>query len=250
MNDFLRRRRSKAQGGFTLVEVAVVLALLGILTSIAFKSQELLEQYRQGQFVNSVRLLQSHLSAYRSTYGRWPGDCNRDGLIDTVFVNVSELGSEVYDYASPSSLTAAASTSVDYTTGLLCPASTLAPFAKINVPLNELKWGEQMPTGESNRKAASHALGGFSFVGTFNINPSASNIEDRFNAIVLTAVPIVAARRLAVAIDGQDGPAANRYRVRRSDDLFTFEPLWTASGETDAKRITVVIFFDRIPPLS
>jgi prepilin-type N-terminal cleavage/methylation domain-containing protein len=250
MKTVWRRRQRRAQSGFTLVEVAVVLALLGILASMAFKSQEVVEQYRQGQFLNSVRMLQSNLSAYRSTYGRWPGDCNRDGLLDTVFVNVSELGSEVYDYTSPSSLSAASSVSVAYSAGMLCPASSLAPFAKINVPFNELKWGGHMPAGEPNRKAASHALGGSAFVGTFNINPAASNIEDRFNAIVLTAVPIAAARRLAVAIDGQDGSAANLHRVRRSDDLFTFEPLWTASGETDAKRITVVIFFDRIPPLS
>jgi hypothetical protein len=53
---------------------------------------------------------------------------------------------------------------------------------------------------------------------------------------------------LAVAIDGSDGSAANLNRVRRSDDLVTFEPLWTAADETELKRITVVVFFDRTPP--
>jgi hypothetical protein len=92
-------------------------------------------------------------------------------------------------------------------------------------------------------------MGGFAFLGTFSINPAlVDNTEDRFNAIVLTEVPIVAARRLAVAIDGSDGSAANLNRVRRSDDLLTFEPLWTAADETELKRITVVVFFDRTPP--
>jgi prepilin-type N-terminal cleavage/methylation domain-containing protein len=236
------------QRGFTLVEMAVVLALLGVLTAISFKSQELVEQYRQSQFVSSVRVLQAHLNAYKTTYGRWPGDCNRDGLMDHAFLSPDVLTYDLYDYGMPTSLTAAANASTTYTLGLLCPSSTLAPFEPINVPFNELKWGGHTPSGEPNRKAASHTLGGFAYLGTFNINPGINNSEDRFNAIVLTEVPIVAARRLAVALDGSDGSAANLNRVRRSNDLMSFEPLWTAADETELKRITVVVFFDRIPP--
>lgn len=236
------------QRGFTLVEMAVVLALLGVLTAVTFKSQELVDQYRQGQFVNSVRVLQANLNAYKTAYGRWPGDCNRDGLLDAVFVNTNLLTKDVYDYGIPSQLSAASNASATYTLGMLCPATTLAPFTPVNVPFNELKWGGQTPSGEPNRKAASHAMGGFVFLGTFNISPTLNNSEDRFNAMVLTEVPIVAARRLAVALDGSDGSAANLNRVRRSDDLTTFQAVWSASDETEMKRITVVVFFDRIPP--
>ena len=243
----LQRAQSR-QRGFTLVEIAVVLALLGVLTAITFKSQELVEQYKQTQFVTSVRVLQAHLNAYRTAYGRWPGDCNRDGLLDHTFLNPTLLTNEVYDYGIPTALTPAASASTTYALGMLCAASTLAPFDPLNVPFNELKWGGQTPSGEPNRKSASHAMGGFAFLGAFNINPTINNTEDRFNAIVLTDVPIQAARRLAAALDGSDGPAANRNRVRRSDDLTTFAPVWTASEETELKRITVLVFFDRIPP--
>lgn len=243
-----QRRAQALQRGFTLVEVAVVLALLGVLTAITFKSQELVEQYKQTQFVTSVRVLQANLNAYRTAYGRWPGDCNRDGLLDHAFLDISLLTNDVYDYGIPTALTAAASASTTYALGMLCPATTLAPFDPINVPFNELKWGGQTPSGEPNRKSASHAMGGFAFLGAFNINPAINNTEDRFNALVLTQVPIQAARRLAVALDGADGPAANLNRVRRSDDLATFAPLWTAADETELKRITVVVFFDRMPP--
>lgn len=243
------RLRGVAQRGFTLIEIAVALVVIGVLAAITFKSQELVEQYRQSQFVNSARMLHSNLSAYRSTYGRWPGDCNRDGLVDYGFIDTSELSNAAYDYGIPTALSAATNSETSYTLGMVCPASTLAPFAKLNVPFNELKLGGQTPSGEPNRKAASHAMGGFAFLGTFTINAAADQVEDRFNAMVLTDVPITAARRLAAAIDGSDGSAANRNRVRRSDDLTSFAPLWTASGETEAKRITVVIFFDRIPPV-
>lgn len=236
------------QQGFTLLEVAVVLALLGVLATVAFKSQEMVEQYKQVQFVNHVRVLQANLNAYKTAFGRFAGDCNRDGLLDAPFVSASALNADVYDYAVPTELTAAASVSTTYALGLLCPATTLAPYTQFNVALNELKWGGQMPAGEPNRKASAHSMGGFAFLGVFNINPTVNNSEDRFNAMVLTDVPIVAARRLATAIDGSDGPAANLNRVRRSDNLVSFAPLWTASGETELKRITVVVFFDRIPP--
>lgn len=238
----------RLQRGFTLVEIAVVIALLGVLTAISLKAQELVEQYRQTQFVTGVRVLQANLNSYKTTYGRWPGDCNRDGLVDYVFLDATLLLSDLYEYGIPSILSAAADATTTYASGLLCPASTLTAYDPNNVPFNELKWGGQTPTGEPNRKAASHSMGGFAFLGTFNINPTVDYSEDRFNAIVLTEVPIVAARRLAVAIDGSDGSAANLNRVRRSDDLLTFEALWTAADETELKRITVVVFFDRIPP--
>ena len=239
----------KLQRGFTLLEIAVVIALLGVLTAISLKAQELVEQYRQTQFVTGVRVLQANLNAYKTTYGRWPGDCNRDGLLDYSLTDVSLLLSDLYEYSVATTLSAAASAATTYASGLLCPASTLTAYDPNNVPFNELKWGGQIPSGEPNRKAASHTMGGFALLGTFSINPAlVDNTEDRFNAIVLTEVPIVAARRLAVAIDGSDGSAANLNRVRRSDDLLTFEALWTAADETELKRITVVVFFDRLPP--
>ena len=79
------------QQGFTLLEVAVVLALLGVLAAVAFKSQEMVEQYKQVQFVNHVRVLQANLNAYKTAFGRYPGDCNRDGLLDAPLVSVSAL---------------------------------------------------------------------------------------------------------------------------------------------------------------
>lgn len=250
MNDFSPSSQPAGtpQRGFSLVEFAVVLALVGVMVAIGFKSQELMEQYKQSQFVTGVRLLQSNLSAYRTATGRWPGDCNRDGLMDHVFINTTELVGDAYDYAVPSSLTPAADASASYALGKVCPAATFEPFDKLNVPFNELKRGGQTPTGEPNRKSAIHTMGGFAFLGTFAINANQSNTESHFNALVLTDVPITAARRLATAVDGNDGTAANLNRVRRSDDLITFAPKWTATGETDDKRITVVLFFDRIPP--
>ncbi len=235
--------------GFSLVEIALGLAILGILMAMTFKGQEVVEQYRQGQFINMVRSLEGSLKAYQKTFGRWPGDCNRDGLLDHEFVSPAQLKAVSLDYAIPTSFPAAANSSSTYSLGMVCPASTLAPFGNANVAYNELKLGGITPSGEPNRKSASHTLSGFAYLGQFVLVTDVDKIETQFNAIVLTNVSIATARRLAIAIDGGNGSAANTHRVRRSDDLVSFAPKWTATGETEDKRITVVVFFDRIPPV-
>jgi prepilin-type N-terminal cleavage/methylation domain-containing protein len=238
---FDRRQR---QSGFSLFELSLALALIGILMGMALSAQGLVEQYRQSQFVNHVRVLQSNLEAYRHNHGRWPGDCDGDGLMD-----YTVLGSETpddLDYAVPLAFTPAAGV---YTLGDVCPSSTLNPYPNLNVAYNELKLAGQTPAGQPNRLSAANQLAGTTVLGNFNVTLTAvDGLEDHFNAIVLTGVPISSARKLAVAIDGFDGSQANQNRVRRSTDLQTFDPLWTASGETEDTRITVAVFFDRIPP--
>ena len=242
----LRPRRAWAQRGLSLVELAIGLAIVGLLAAMALKSQEVVESYRQAQFVTKVQTLVSQLGSYRRTWGRWPGDCNRDGLVDLSLTNLGALTQ--LEYAVATSLTAAASSSATYALGNTCPSSTLSPFANGNVPYNELRLAGLIPSGETNRKSSDHGLGGEMHLGTLDVSATTNYLEDKFNALVLTDVPIVAARRLAVAINGQDGSASNKHRVRRINALGTFDPLWTASGETELKRITVVVFFDRIPP--
>lgn len=239
------------QAGMSLIELAIGLAILGVLAGLAFKSQELMEQYQQAQFVNKVQTLKAQIASYRSTRGRWPGDCNRDGLVDATFISPAVLASQSsFDYALAPRLTPAASSADAYTTGLLCPASTLSPFDNINTAYNELKVAGLLRAGEPNRKAASHGLGGFAYLGTFDTGASTTTLEQQFNALVLTNVPIAAARRLAVAVDGFDGSASNDHQVRRSDDLQSFAPVWTGATETELTRITVVVFLDRVPPVT
>lgn len=243
--------RRARQRGLSLVELAIGMAILGVVAGLAFRSQELMEQYQQAQFVNKVQNLKAQIASYRSAQGRWPGDCNRDGLMDPTFVDATVLSTlNSFDYDSPARLSPATSSDAAYALGTVCPASTLTPFDNINVAYNELKLGGLLRAGEPNRKAASHGLGGFMYLGTFDTGVGTTTLEQRFNALVLTNVPIAAARRLAVALDGFDGSASNQHQVRRTDDFQSFAPLWTASGETELTRISVAVFFDRLPPSS
>lgn len=236
------------QRGIGLIEFALVLVLVGVIAAMALQGANAVEGFQQTRFVQKVRTLVSQLESFRASQGRWPGDCNRDGLIDQGLTDMGALTAGSLDYAVAPQLAQASSASASYSLGLVCPPVSLLPYGQINVPFNELKWAGQVPAGEPSRSTAAHGLGGFAFLGTFQTVAGSDYIEDKFNVMLLTQVPISAARRLAVAIDGSDGSAANRQRVRRTDDMVVFAPLWTASGETEDKKITVLVFFDRIPP--
>lgn len=243
-----RHAAPRLQKGLGLIEFALVLVLMGVIAAMVLQGANAVEGFQQARFVQKVRTLEAGLQSFRSTNGRWPGDCNRDGLVDYGFLGIDALSPAALDYAVPSLLAQASSASASYSLGLVCPPAGMAAFGQINVPFNELKWSGQVPAGEPNRNMANHGMGGFVFLGTFTIAGGLNTIEEKFNAMVLTQVPISAARRLAVAIDGSDGSAANRLRVRRTNDMVTYAPLWTASGESEDKKITVLVFFDRIPP--
>lgn len=243
-----RHAAPRLQKGFGLIEFALVLVLMGVIAAMALQGANAIEGFQQTRFVQKVRNLEAGLQSFRSANGRWPGDCNRDGLVDYAFAGPDALSPTALDYAVPAMLTQASSSADAYVPGLVCPPASMAAFGQINVPFNELKWSGQVPAGEPNRNMANHGMGGFVFLGAFTVPVNPNAIEEKFNAIVLTQVPISAARRLAVAIDGSDGSAANRLRVRRVINMVDYAPLWSASGESEDTKITVLVFFDRIPP--
>lgn len=60
--------------GFTLLEVALALALVGLLVGGLFGGRWLLEQSRLNQIDRRIEATQSALEAYRERYRVWPGD--------------------------------------------------------------------------------------------------------------------------------------------------------------------------------
>lgn len=72
----------KSQSGFTLVEIAIVLVIVGLLLGAVLKGQELIFNTRVKSTFNMSRELTAAVSAYQDRYRAMPGD---DGQVAARF---------------------------------------------------------------------------------------------------------------------------------------------------------------------
>lgn len=67
-------QRINQQGGFTLVEIAIVLVIIGLLLGGALKGQEMIKNAEIRNVITDIRGLSTALYAYRDRYNAIPGD--------------------------------------------------------------------------------------------------------------------------------------------------------------------------------
>ena len=67
-------RNMKNQKGFTLIEIAIVLVIIGLLVGGILQGQELIENSRVKQAVKDINGTAASMFAYQDRYGRIPGD--------------------------------------------------------------------------------------------------------------------------------------------------------------------------------
>jgi prepilin-type N-terminal cleavage/methylation domain-containing protein len=67
--------------GFTLIEMAIVLVIIGIIIGAVVKGQDLVENAKAKQFASKLQAWQISLNTYFDRKGRFPGDSNKDGII-------------------------------------------------------------------------------------------------------------------------------------------------------------------------
>jgi len=86
----MRMEQDQHQAGFTLVEMAVVLIIIGLIIGAVLKGQDLIENSRAKQFASFVRQAEVAAFAFYDRNGRFPGDAfdpaatppiNPDGII-------------------------------------------------------------------------------------------------------------------------------------------------------------------------
>ncbi len=64
----------KRQGGFTLVELAIVMIIIGLLIGGALKGQELIANAQVGATVGQAKSFEAAISTFRDVYSFMPGD--------------------------------------------------------------------------------------------------------------------------------------------------------------------------------
>ncbi|MDK2123174.1 prepilin-type N-terminal cleavage/methylation domain-containing protein [Parachitinimonas caeni] len=67
----------KQQSGFTLIEIAIVLVIIGLLLGGVLKGQELIENGKIKNVINDFNGISAAVNAYRDRYRALPGDDNQ-----------------------------------------------------------------------------------------------------------------------------------------------------------------------------
>ena len=262
-------QKARRQRGFTLVEMSVTMAAAGLLFAAVTTGQELVDQSKATKLLNDIKSVEAQLQQYTQLKGRLPGDCNADGMIDYHAHfgsdNLSDAGNQnradkySYSVLMPT-IPADGQPAVLETDGcaLNGSGSGVADVdddgSNANVWLNDLKVAGVVSNSAPNRRLAKAVNEDFMFVGhTYDYN-GASADGARYNAIVVHNVPQWMARRLAVAINGQDA-RADRSRVRlmnRDGSDYNAASWQTTQSGADASAtsdgmVSVEYYFDRVP---
>jgi len=65
---------SKKQSGFTLVELAIVMIIIGLLIGGVLKGQQLIQNAKTTAVINEIKSYQAAFNSFQDTYGAVPGD--------------------------------------------------------------------------------------------------------------------------------------------------------------------------------
>jgi|Deesub1362A_J573_1020465.scaffolds.fasta_scaffold13487_2 prepilin-type N-terminal cleavage/methylation domain-containing protein len=74
-------KRLHEERGFTLIELAIVLVIIGIILGAVLKGQDLIQNARAKKFVNKGRAWEVATWTFLDRKGRFPGDSDKDGKI-------------------------------------------------------------------------------------------------------------------------------------------------------------------------
>jgi prepilin-type N-terminal cleavage/methylation domain-containing protein len=209
--------------GFTLVELAIVLVIIGIILGAILKGTELINNAKVKRLQNDLRGLEAAIWTFYDRTGRMPGDCDSNGIIGYP-IGVGGTGTGL-PFSSSTDPTA------DY-----CGA----PGADDNDPdraFSDLRVQRVLSYSQPNTSLARHLFSDYFVIGNI------SNGIRNFNAIVIYGIPTWAAKMIDVSIDGSADGAAGR--IRRYDVTPLWQD-WPPDADND-QVVSLAYFFDVMP---
>lgn len=214
-------RQIRNQKGFTLIELAIVLVVIGLILGAVLKGQDLINNAKAKRAITDAQGLSAMAHLFLDRYGRLPGDCDSDGDVNYATLN-----------SATTAFGAAAAPAFCY------PPSTGA--ANANQQWNELIQA-QLQSSAAPRDLAKNSFGGAKYLANFltgGVN---------YNVVILTDIPCYAAKALDTNIDGSiDAGLGNIRIVTAANAVQLTTNAWTACT-TEQTVVDVAYFYDKRP---
>lgn len=204
--------------GFTLVELAIVLIIIGIILVSAIKSFEIIRNARAKRILSQVVVLVDAQNRFYERMNRYAGDSDNDGGID--YQTLNQTADNINDAAANSK--------------------------DVDFPFNELKQLSIIST-ETNATHASIAEGGPAYYASYRVN----NIP--YNVVVIRNAPCITAFQMELSLDKNQPNAANslatgRVRWVANAGVLANAGTWVAANvcANNNNNTNILYLFDRV----
>lgn len=230
-----RGRVKRNQGGFTMVELAIVLVIAGIILVAALKGTDMINKAKIERTVSDIRGIQGMVLEHEKRTGHLAGDCDGNGIIDAITgLNVNTLVG-AYD------------TETDPTTG--GGTACLPPTAqdKLDTPWKDLRKANIVDPNRVDTVLGRNQTNDYYGIGHLAINSADTNV------ITVHSIPLWMAKGIDVAIDGSvldpaKGGSLGRVRLLYDTAEHVDGKDWPTSDANDQMLVSISYQFDVMAP--
>ena len=238
---FINHRR---QSGFTMVELAIVLVIAGIILAAVLKGTDMINKAKIERVTADLKGLQGMLLEHEKRTGRLPGDCNENGVIGYTAFTANAIDNNQYQYNVEDNPDVAGR----------CDSIAQSETDDANRVWSDLRKANIADPSRTNINLTKHTLTDFYAVG--NVTESTSGQNHPINVIVAHGLPLWLAKGIDVAIDGPQSLAGEelfggaRGRIRLyATETGTVTPdgaAWPqdATGGGDYQFVAITFQFD------
>ncbi|MEJ1296654.1 MAG: prepilin-type N-terminal cleavage/methylation domain-containing protein [Candidatus Sedimenticola sp. (ex Thyasira tokunagai)] len=204
----------RKQGGFTMVELAIVLVIAGIILTAVLKGTDMINKAKIERITSDLKGLQGMVLEHEKRTSRLPGDCNENGVIGYTAFTANAIDNNQYGYNVDS----------DPDVAGRCDSFGQNETNDANRVWSDLRKANIVDPSRTNINLTKHTLTDFYAVG--NITESTSGASHPINVIVAHGLPLWLAKGIDVAIDGPQslageelfGGARGRIRLYATED--------------------------------
>jgi len=179
------------QGGFTMVELAIVLVIAGIILAAVLKGTDMINKAKIERMTADLRGLQGMVLETEKRTGHLAGDCDANGLIG---------------FTPPAGAVNNNSAAIAYNTvgdpdGAGRCATTATAETDANLAWSDMRKANVVDPTRNNVNLSKHGLSDFYVIGSMTPTLPAAAAQT-VNTIVVYGVPLWLAKGIDVAIDG------------------------------------------------